>query len=313
MSFHLYGTGAQKELPPISLNERINDPSLYLPSPGLVSAVNVALNLGLPLLLTGEPGTGKTQLAYHIAHYFSLGEALVFNAQTTSNAKDLFYRYDALGHFQHSQTQAAPLTPEDIERRYIRYQALGAAIRSENRRLVLIDEVDKAPRDLPNDILAALERLEFEVPEIDKSYSTSKDNRPIIIMTSNSEKNLPEPFLRRVAYFHIDFPSAEELLQILQRKVEGFDGPEGEQRLQAIISHFELLRSRTSVKLRKDPATAELIQWALLLNKLGFDIEKLSAPANLSAKAKADLKLSYCVLAKNKDDLDQLYRMVDQA
>lgn len=313
MSFHLYGAEGQKKLPPISLNERINDPTLYLPAPGLVSAVNVALNLGLPLLLTGEPGTGKTQLAYHIAHYFSLGEVLVFNAQTTSSAKDLFYRYDALGHFQHSQTQSEALSPEEIERRFIRYQALGAAIRSEQRQLVLIDEVDKAPRDLPNDILAALERLEFDVPEIDKSYATTKDNRPIIIMTSNSEKNLPEPFLRRVAYFHIDFPTAKDLLHILQRKVEGYEGAQGQQQLQTVIDHFELIRSRTSVKLRKDPATAELIQWAALLHKLGFDTPKLAALNSLSDKAKADLKLSYCVLAKNKDDLDQLHRMVDQA
>ncbi|MEQ8703755.1 MAG: MoxR family ATPase [Phaeodactylibacter sp.] len=313
MSFHLYGAKGQKALPPISLNERINDPALYLPAPGLASAVNVALNLGLPLLLTGEPGTGKTQLAYHIAHYFSLGKVLVFNAQTSSSAKDLFYRYDALGHFQHSQTQSEALSPEEIERRYIRFQALGAAIRSDQRRLVLIDEVDKAPRDLPNDILAALERLEFDVPEIDKSYATTKDNRPIIIMTSNSEKNLPEPFLRRVAYYHIDFPTAEELLYILERKVEGYEGDEGQARLQAIIDHFELIRSRTSVKLRKDPATAELIQWTALLHKLSFDMLKLADLHSLSEKAKTDLKLSYCVLAKNKDDLDQLHRMVDQA
>lgn len=313
MSFHIYGASGQSKLPPISLNERINDPALYLPAPGLVSAVNVALNLGLPLLLTGEPGTGKTQLAYHIAHYFSLGDVLVFNAQTTSGAKDLFYRYDALGHFQHSQTQAEALSPEEIEKRYIRYQALGAAIRSEQRRVVLIDEVDKAPRDLPNDILAALERLEFDVPEIDKSYSTSKTNRPIIIMTSNSEKNLPEPFLRRVAYYHIDFPTAEALLSILQRKVGGFDGEAGAANLRHIIQHFEHIRSRTTVKLRKDPATAELIQWAALLQKLGFDVEKLNALGELSEQAKADLKLSYCVLAKNKDDLDQLQQLIDQA
>lgn len=313
MSFHLYSAEGQQALPPIALNERINDPALYLPAPGLVSAVNVALNLGLPLLLTGEPGTGKTQLAYHIAHYFSLGEVLVFNAQTTSSAKDLFYRYDALGHFQYSQAQQEALSPEEVEKRYIRYQALGAAIRSEQRRLVLIDEVDKAPRDLPNDILAALEHLEFTVPEIDKSYGTSKGNRPIIIMTSNSEKNLPEPFLRRVAYYHIDFPTAEELLQILQRKVEGYEGQEGQNKLQAIIGHFEHIRSRAAVKLRKDPATAELIQWTALLHKLGFDISKLNALNSLPDEARAHLKLSYCVLAKNKDDLDQLHRMVEQA
>jgi MoxR-like ATPase len=310
MSFHLYGAEGQRELPPIELNKRLNDPALYLPAPGLVSAVNVALNLGLPLLLTGEPGTGKTQLAHHIAHYFSMGEVLVFNAQTTSTAKDLFYRYDALGHFQYSQTQKQALSPEEIERKYIRYRALGAAINSSKRRLVLIDEIDKAPRDLPNDVLAALESLKFDVPEVEKTYSTSGENRPVIIMTSNSEKNLPEAFLRRVAYYHIEFPTAEELLRILQKKVEGYEGGDGAARLQALIAHFELLRARTQVKMKKNPATAELIQWASLLYRMGFPAEKLNDLKSLNSEEQEQLQLSYCVLAKNKDDLKQLQQFL---
>ncbi len=313
MSFHLYSESGQRELPKIELNEKINDPKLYLPPKGLVSAVNVALNLGQPLLLTGEPGTGKTQLAHHVAHYFKLGEVIVFNAQTTSTAKDLFYRYDALGHFQYSQTQTEPLTPEQVEEKYIRYQALGAAIRSQSRRVVLLDEIDKAPRDLPNDVLAALEGLRFDVPEIGKSFKTSPENRPVIILTSNSEKNLPDAFLRRVAYYHIEFPAAADLLRILQQKLNGFDSDAGKKQLDAIIAHFEMIRAKDRVKLRKNPATAELIQWAALLRKMEFDASKLNNLAALNPEEKEQLSWSYSVLAKNKDDLKTLQDLLSKS
>lgn len=306
MSFHLYSESGQRDLPKIELNEKINDPRLYLPPKGLVGAVNVAVNLGQPLLLTGEPGTGKTQLAHHVAHYFKLGKVIVFNAQTTSTAKDLFYRYDALGHFQYSQTQKEPLTPQQVEEKYIRYQALGAAIHSQSRRVVLLDEIDKAPRDLPNDVLAALEDLRFDVPEVGKRYETTADNRPLIIMTSNSEKNLPDAFLRRVAYFHIEFPSDADLLRILQQKLDGFDAEQGKQQLDAILAHFGMIRAKDKVKLKKPPATAELIQWAALLRKMDFDATKLGNLSALSEEEKEQLGLSYSVLAKNKDDLEAL-------
>ena len=297
MSFKIYGKSGQSALPDFQNNPKLNDPALYIPSDALIDAVNVALSLGQPLLLTGEPGTGKTQLAYHIAHYFGLGSPLVFTAQTSSTAMDLFYKYDALGHFQYNQNSKDPLSIEALEDRFIRYNALGEAIRTQKRAVVLIDEIDKAPRDLPNDVLFAIEKLKFRVPELDKSYESIPNLRPIIILTSNSEKNLPDAFLRRVIYYHIPFPSAEDLLKILNSKTTGI--PEAD--MAKAIAHFSEIRD---MKLKKSPATAELIFWVLLLQNIGFPMSKIGG--TMSDSEKEMLRMSYSVLAKNKEDLMSL-------
>jgi len=304
MSFNLYTKSTQRDLPTIKQDTSLNQPSNYLPSQGLMDAVNVALNLGLPLLLTGEPGTGKTRLAHHIAWIFKLGQPLIFNAQTSSTVKDIFYKYDALGHFQFSQTSKEVLTPKDIEARFVTYHSLGKAIKDNKRYVVLIDEIDKAPRDLPNDILAALEDLEFTVSEVGKSYKAAEENKPIIIMTSNSEKNLPDAFLRRVAFYHIPFPNGSQLLEILKTKTSGLSTTN----LQALIEHFEYIRA--NVELRKKPATAELIHWALLLQKLDFDTNKLKNINQLNEKERNQLMVSYAVLAKTKEDMASLKETV---
>jgi len=321
MSFDRYakkipeGTTPKLERPD---NNRADDAATYLPSDGLVTAVNVALALGKPLLVTGEPGTGKTQLAWHVARFFGLGKPIEFNAQTTSSAKDLFYRYDALAHFQYTQTQKNLLKPNEIEELFIHYEALGKAIRdtlldtAHKPRVVLIDEIDKAPRDLPNDVLAAIDQLRFDVPEIGKKFpaadqpALSADQRPIIILTSNSEKNLPDAFLRRVVYYNIEFPSAAALLEILKVKTTGISEPD----LNAIITHFNLLRNPDFVKLRKKPATAELIFWAELLPQIGFNPQRLSKLEKLTAAEQKNLLSSYTVLAKTKEDHDALRRVL---
>lgn len=309
--FQVYARSGQQALPERPVNEYIDDPARYLPSEGLVNAVNVALALGQPLLLTGEPGTGKTRLAWHIAHFFGLGKPIVFNAQTGSAAKDLFYRYDALAHFQYAQTQKELLPPDEVERRFIRYQALGEAIRAGAPRVVLIDEIDKAPRDLPNDVLAALEDLRFDVPEINKTYPPDgqklpAEHRPIIILTSNSEKGLPDAFLRRVVYYNIPFPEPEELLAILQLKTQNLSKEE----LEAIIRHFNLLRDESVVRLHKAPATAELIFWADLLQRTGFPILKLDEYEDLDPKEKQTLITTYAVIAKTKEDHNALKKLM---
>jgi MoxR-like ATPase len=289
-------------------------PEDYIPSLGLVAAVNVALALGQPLLLTGEPGTGKTGLAGYIAFKLGLEEPVIFNAQTISTKKDLFYQYDALGHFHWAQVNkhdSGPLTQADFEGRLnlIRYEGLGLAIRRAHiyggkRSIVLIDEIDKAPRDLPNDLLDAIDKLRFDVPEIPGnqkiSYECPRDLRPIIIITSNSEKNLPDAFLRRVIFFHIDFPEKEELLQILEKRTNLLKGID----LKSVIDYF--IDIRENFNLGKKPATAELIAWSSLLSHLNFPTGKLKNPSEWSVKEKEMLRLSHSILAKTREDLEKL-------
>lgn len=306
MSFEKYNNSQKGSLPAFSKPE-MNDEA-YIPSPELKTAINVALALGQPLLLTGEPGTGKTKLAYHLARFFELGEPLVFNSQTTSVKKDLFYTYDALGHFQRAHNPGEALTAEEIESSFIRYEALGEAIRraeiNKKRSIVLIDEIDKAPRDLPNDLLFAIEELVFEVSEIPgsgKKWKCPKTLMPVIIITSNTEKDLPNAFLRRVVYHHIEFPRFDKLLEILEAKrIDGLKKAD----LSIIVNHFEDIRDNKN--LTKNPATAELISWAWLLPKIGFPIAKLKPGTTLSDTEKQLLNSSYAVLVKSQEDLQKI-------
>lgn len=306
LEFDLYRlNGDPIELPPFApLVSREEDAKTYLPSPELMAAVNVALALGRPLLLTGAPGTGKTMLAWHIVQRFQdLAGPYVFNTQTISVKRDLFYRYDALGHFRWAQRGD---TDEDFGR-FFHYEGLGKAIKEAQekgtRSVVLIDEIDKAPRDFPNDLLAAIEDLEFDVPEYPgqkPTYKCPESLRPIIVITSNSEKNLPEPFLRRVVYHHIEFPDEQKLLEILKAKKIAFTKDDDSK---AIVKHFNDIRSKG---LNKEPATAELIAWAALLPRLGFDTKKLNTLDKLTDEDRQKLHISYAVLVKTEEDLKKL-------
>jgi MoxR-like ATPase len=284
------------QLPPYARITRLDAPEGYVASPALRDAVNVSLALGQPLLLTGEPGTGKTRLAWSIAHELGLGEPLVFYTKTTSSARDLFYRYDSLAHFQNAQMGAQGQT--DV-RRYISYEALGRAIidSPQRRSVVLIDEVDKAPRDLPNDILNELESMAFMVRETGETFRADPANRPVLILTSNSEKNMPDAFLRRVVYYHIPFPDEATLTAIVQKRLslsEAFRT----RMLQDAIRHFMDLRQNKG--LRKPPATAELLAWIHILDR-----EQIDVNADVPAQV-ARLATSYSILAKTKEDLDKL-------
>jgi MoxR-like ATPase len=270
---------------PVSQRSRFLAPERYIADPGLKDACNVALLLGQPLLLTGDPGTGKTQFATSLAWELGLDAPLKFEAKSTSQARDLFYTYDALKRFQDIQSG---VSSTDILK-YINFQALGLAIlRTRNpkevqdwlssefwhigqsRSVVLIDEIDKAPRDFPNDLLNELEHSYFRISELENiKIEADPKLQPIIIITSNSEKDLPEAFLRRCAYYNIPFPPRERLQAIIANNLELNLG--SSKLLRDALDLFYRLRSSQS-GLRKKPATAELLGWLLTLKTVTNDM-----------------------------------------
>ena len=299
MTFPFYtGNGSKKhgEEPvnlPTSNFAKLVKPEGYFADSGLVDACNVALLLAQPLLLTGEPGSGKTQFAYSLAWELNFGRPLRFDTKSTSTAKELFYNYDALKRFQDAQSG---IDAEVLN--YLNYNALGTAIlqtrkpteiapivpkdfkhSSPVRSIVLIDEIDKAPRDFPNDLLNELENAYFRVSELD-NYKVEADSKftPIVIITSNSEKDLPDAFLRRCAYYHIPFPSNERLSSIIKGRL-GLSTSQHENSIfiSSALKIFSVLRSPKS-GLRKKPATAELLGWLVAMQEISKKKNPLEDP-----------------------------------
>jgi MoxR-like ATPase len=313
LNLHLYeGNGVpiaerDRELPGYEPLEYFHHPRNYIAAEGLKQAVNVALALGQPLLVTGEPGTGKTQLADSIAWELGL-PMLEFHTKTTSTAADLFYRYDNLRRFQDAQMpEKKDLNIDE----YITYEALGLAIlltkppqevndylpkdlrgTGPKRSVVLIDEIDKAPRDLPNDVLNEIERMKFTVKETGVSFQAEKQFRPILVLTSNSEKNLPDAFLRRCVFYHIPFPSRTQLKEIVERKfADQLDFTPGF--IDVAIGRFFEIRE---LSLKKKPATAEFLAWLRVLRSMDLDVNQLK-----TGQAEA-FALSFSILAKSRED-----------
>ncbi|RWP51078.1 MoxR family ATPase [Mesorhizobium sp.] len=181
----------------------------YVVSASLLAAVNVALSLGRPLLLTGEPGSGKTLAAFWLAHVLDLGEVLQFDVKSESRAQDLLYSFDAVSWFRESQAAAISGSKEKIDKTKHLYpgvlgRAFGWSADPERLSVVLIDEIDKAPRDFPNDLLLELDQMRFRVAEDNNREVICPDGRrPIVVITSNQERRLPDPFLRRCVLHEI--------------------------------------------------------------------------------------------------------------
>ena len=236
----------------------------YITSPELRHAVNVSVALGRPLLVKGEPGTGKTLLAHAVSE--DLGqELIVWNVKSTSKAVDGLYVYDTVQRLQDSRFGDKDVS--DI-RQYIRMGPLGRALTGDEQVVLLIDEIDKADLEFPNDLLHELDTMEFTVTETGDRHVAKQ--RPVVIITSNAEKELPDPFLRRCVFHYIQFPDAELMADIV--RVHHPDV--GQKLLEQCLEKFYWLRELSG--LRKRPSTSELIDWIGALIAAGIPPKKVA-------------------------------------
>ena len=220
----------------------------YVAAQDLMKTVNIALTLEKPLLVKGEPGTGKTMLAQAVAEALGM-ELLIWSIKSTTKAQDGLYVYDTVQRLYDSQFGA---DVSDIGK-YIKLGKLGEAFRHETQCVLLIDEIDKADIEFPNDLLWELDRMEFYIPETKETVKAAV--RPLVIITSNAEKELPDAFLRRCIFHYIEFPNRVQMREIVHAHFDHID----EDLLQQAVSTFYNIRSTPN--LMKKPSTSELIDW----------------------------------------------------
>ena len=235
----------------------------YVASEELMAAVDVAIALQKPLLIKGEPGTGKTMLAEAISQSMDK-ELYIWNIKSTTKAQDGLYVYDTIQRLYDSQFGEEGV--DDIGH-YIKLGKLGEAFKADKQVILLIDEIDKADLEFPNDLLWELDKMEFYVHETKETIRAKE--RPIVIITSNAEKELPDAFLRRCIFHYITFPDREQMTEIVNTHFENLE----ENVLKNALDTFYWIRSVKDV--RKKPSTSELIDWIRALMISGIDTEHL--------------------------------------
>ncbi len=246
-----------------NLNTHFSGSSEYVASEELMASVNIAMALKKPLLIKGEPGTGKTMLAQAVAE--SLGKKLlIWNIKSTTKAQEGLYVYDTIQRLYDGQFGEEGV--DDISK-YIKLGKLGEAFDSDEQVVLLIDEIDKADLEFPNDLLWELDQMEFYIHETKRTVKAK--HRPIVIITSNAEKELPDAFLRRCIFHYIDFPDEtlmEEIVRVHYPNVE-------ENLLKAAMGVFYNVRALRDI--RKKPSTSELIDWINALQLGGIPTEQI--------------------------------------
>ncbi len=274
---------------------KFNGTQNYISTEDLNVAVNAAITLEKPLLIKGEPGTGKTELARQVSDSLGLG-IIEWNIKSTTKAQQGLYEYDAVSRLRDSQ-----LGDKKIENigNYIKKGKIWSAFVSKERSVLLIDEIDKADIEFPNDLLQELDKMEFFVYETNEIVKAKK--RPIVIITSNNEKELPEAFLRRCFFHYIQFPEIETLKKIVQVHF-----PEIKKSLlEAALNRFFEVREIPGLK--KKPSTSEALDWIKLL--LLEDIN----PVDLKSDGKDLLPKLHGALIKNEQDIHLFERLAFMA